>query len=168
MPEPLIFFERWFTAPNTGDPVRIDFLTGQKVAEGGDLIVSIECLRPYANGNPTPWRMKVEAVGGGFLRADEPGRLDLMYEAPAGGYFPAIEVSYGHEGEGFSPQFRGLYYVTSRNGQHIAKIIFDMNIRWDERGVSFGIQSYVNTNASRNLEIDQSKVINLNRINGWR
>lgn len=157
----LTYFKRWIGVPNTGEPVRIDFATGQVVQQGGDLIVSIECLEKFEFGNPVPWRMRLEAVGGGFAPSDA-GRLEWMYEAPPAGYQPLIEVSYGHEGEGFGAQFDGLFYIMSRGGRHYAKVRFDMNISWDERGVPFGIQCYVNTNASRVLEVDPAKLTDLN------
>jgi len=157
----LVRFERGLRAPNTGEPVRIDFATGQVVRQGGDLVISIECPEKFEFGNPVPWRMRLEAVGGGFAPGDAE-RLEWMYEAPPAGYQPVIEVSYGHEGEGFGAQFDGFFYVMSRGGRHYAKVRFDMNISWDERGVPFGIQCYVNTNASRVLEVDPARLTDLN------
>ncbi len=151
-PESLLYFDRAFGIPNKGEPVRIDFTTGDKIASGGDLIVSIECLQPYREGERFPWKMKLEVVGGGLLQSDI-SRLEFMHEAPPAAYQPALEISYGHEGEGFDVQFQGNFYVVSRNGQQFAKVRFRMNTYWDERGVPFGIQCFVNTNASRNLEV---------------
>ncbi len=167
-PEPLVFVDRAFGAPNTGELVRVDLTTGQIVPSGGDLIVSIEVLKPFRQGNPVPWKMHVEAIGGGFIRDDDVPRVEYMHEAPVDGYEPTIEISYGHEGERFEAQFDGHYYLSSRNGQVFTKLRFRMNISWDERGVPFGIVAFVNTNASRNLEVplwDDSNVIDLRNPN---
>lgn len=165
--ESLITFERGLRAPATGEPVRLDFTTGEKVRVGGDLIVSIECPELYVSDlKPVPWRMRLEMVEGGFIPAGDT-RLEFMFEAPVRGYRPAIDVSYGHEGEGFSPQFGGHFYTVSRNGQHYAKVKFDLTIRGDERGIPFGLQVYVNTNASPVLEVDPELVSNLNLLKQW-
>ena len=51
-----------------------------------------------------------------------------------------------------------MYYVRSRGGQVYAKMFFRMNTVWDERGVPFRIKAVVNTNALRNLQIDDSRI----------
>jgi hypothetical protein len=166
-PEILVSFSRWFGITNTGAPTRIDLTTGEIVPEGGDLIVSIECLEKFEFGNPIPWKMRIEVVGGGFVRS-EAQRLEHMYEAPAYGYEPTINVSYGHEGEGFGAQFNGLFYLMSRNGQNFGKVRLDMTVAHDERGVPFGIRSVINTNASRVLATEREYLVDLNRLKGWR
>ncbi|MFN0066826.1 MAG: hypothetical protein ACKVYV_04230 [Limisphaerales bacterium] len=63
-PEPLLELRRGWTARNTGEPVRIDLLTGQVVPTGGDIVVSIFCPEPYKAGDKIPWRLVLEATGG--------------------------------------------------------------------------------------------------------
>ena len=86
-----------------------------------------------------------------------------MYQAPEDGYEKNFILSYGHGEENFDAMFTGSFYIKSRNGQNYAKIYFDMNTFWDQRGVPFGIKSYINTNHSRVLEVQPDKVTNLNR-----
>jgi|GEM_PF-3319908 len=151
-PESLLYWDRAFGAPNTGEPVRIDFTTGEKVISGGDLVVSIMHPEPYSNLKQPAWSMKIAAMNGGFIHTDQI-RLEFMHEAPESGYQPVIEVVMESDDPNYRRQFEGCYYVKSRNGQHYAKVRFRMNTYWDERGVPFGIQCFVNTNASRNLEV---------------
>ena len=79
-------------------------------------------------------------------------RLEYLHEAPDGDYTPAIGVEYGPDSMPYVRQFDGLFYIKSRNGRVYAKLRFDMNTFWDERGIPFGISAIVNTNASRNLQ----------------
>lgn len=148
--EPLFIFEQQFRAPNTGESVRVDLTTGKLVKVGGDLIVSTLCLEPFNSGVKYPWKLTVEAAGGGLVEA-KTERLELMHEAPAGGY-GSLTVEYGPNSEKYDRQHDGSYYVQSRNGQVYSKIFFYLRTRWDERGVPFGIKAVVNTNASRNLQ----------------
>ncbi len=147
--EPLIETDRGFTAPNTGEPVRIDLTTGQIVPTGGDLIVSITCPEPYKAGVHIPWKLVLQAMGGGFIPSD--ARLEYMLEAPETGY-DEIVVDHPKDDPNWDSQYDGILYMKSRNGQIYGKLIFDMHTQWDERGVPFRFHSFVNPNGSRNLQ----------------
>lgn len=154
-PEPLVEHRRGFTAPNTGEPVRIDLITGQIVPTGGDLIVSITCPEPFQAGSPhVPWKLVLQATGGGFvtIRNEEADNtLKYQLEAPDSGY-DDIVVDHPSTDPQWSTQYGSLLYLKSRNGQLYGKLSFGMNILWDERGVPFGFHSFVNTNESHNLQ----------------
>lgn len=149
--ESLLTFERQFRALNTGEPVRVDFTTGKVTKDGGDILVSIHCPEPFNSGVKYPWKLTVQAVGGGLIES-KTGRLELMHQAPAGNYAKSITVEYGPNSEKYDRQHDGYYYIQSRNGQIYTKMFFYMHTQWDERGVPFGIKAVVNTNASRNLQ----------------
>jgi hypothetical protein len=152
--EPLIEIRKGMTAPNTGEPVRIDLTTGQVVATGGDLIVSITCLDRFKAGVHIPWKLVLQATDGGLATISE-GQLDrtLMYqfEAPPTGYDEVV-IDHPKDDPKWDTQYDGILYLKSRNGQIYGKLSFGMNIIWDERGVAFGFHSFVNTNGSRNLQ----------------
>jgi hypothetical protein len=150
-PESLLEISRWWGIPNSGEPVRIDLITGQKVVSGGDLIVSIHCPEPFKAGDQIPWRLSVEVVGGGLVPATE-NRLEQLHRAPAGGYLPVLTVEHSRNDPDWDSQFEGLYFLSSRQGQIFAKLRTRMHVQWDERGVPFGIQGFLNTNGSRNLQ----------------
>jgi len=158
-PEQLTEFRKNFAAPNNGDPVRIDLTTGQIVSEGGDLIVSITCLEPYSETKSSPWSLSVKVVDGGLLQTDDQNtRMEYLLKAPADGYTDGVDVSYDQNSAPYRRQYEGWFYVKSRNGAIYAKMYFDMNTRWDERGVPFQIWAVVNPNGSRNLQnASQSK-----------
>jgi len=149
--EPLVETGRWWGAPNTGEPVRIDLTTGEKVVEGGDLIVSIRCPEPYSNLKQFPWELNVEVVDGGLLAADAE-RLEFMHEAPATGYQNRFQLEFGPSSSNYRRQYDGMFFVKSRNGAIHAKLQFKLRLHWDERGVPFGIHAFVNTNGSRYLQ----------------
>ena len=148
--EPLLEINRWWGAPNTGEPVRIDLSTGNKVPAGGDIVVSIECPEPFKAGNKIPWKLVIDAPGGGLL-AVSTERLEYMLSAPVGGYGPIV-VEHAKDADDWSPQFDGYLYLKARNGGIYAKLLFHMHTHWDERGVPFGFKAFVNTNGSRNLQ----------------
>jgi len=154
--EPLFAFQQNYRTPNTGEPSRVDLTTGKLVKEGGDLIISVNCPEPYSEIRHFPWRLSVEAVGGGLVEIPSSPlnyvSLRDMHEAPETGYETGFRVEYKADSQPFRVQHEGMFYVASRNGQVHAKIYFRMNTSWDERGVPFRIEAMVNTNGSRNLQ----------------
>ncbi len=150
-PEELVELRKGLAAPNTGEPVRIDLTTGEIVPTGGDLIVSITCLEPYKAGVHIPWKLMLQATDGGFVMV-KATRLGDMLGAPEYGYDKII-IEHTKDDINWSPQFNGIMYLMSRNGGIYGKMTFDMQTRWDERGVLFGFHSFVNTNGSRNLQM---------------
>jgi hypothetical protein len=152
-PEQLTEFRKNFAAPNTGDPVRVDLTTGQIVSAGGDLIISITCPEPYSETKSSPWSLSVKVVDGGMIQVgDQNTRMEYLQQAPADGYTDGVAVSYDQNSIPYRRQYEGWFYVKSRNGAVYAKMYFDMNTRWDERGVPFEIWAVVNPNGSRNLQ----------------
>jgi hypothetical protein len=149
--ESLLEIRRGWTARNTGEPVRIDLVTGQVVPTGGDIVVSIRCPEPYKAGDKIPWKLVIGATGGGLVPA-QAERLDYMLQAPAGGYQEFV-VEHAKDADDWKPRFDGMFYLKARNGGLYAKLRFDMHTRWDERGVPFGFHALVNTNGSRNLQM---------------
>lgn len=149
--ESLVEIKRWWGAPNNGDPVRIDLTTGERVATGGDLVVSIFCPEPYTNMRQFPWKLNIQVVEGGLLAANVE-RLEFMHEAPAIGYQNGFQIEFGPSSEAYRRQYDGFFFVSSRAGQIFAKLQFNLRLHWDERGVPFGIHSFANTNGSRNLQ----------------
>jgi hypothetical protein len=154
--EQLTQFRKNFTAPNTGAPVRVDLTTGQIVSTGGDLIISVTCLEPYSEMKSSPWSLSVKVVDGGMFQiGDQNTRMEYLQQAPAGGYTDGVDVSYDQNSAPYRRQYEGWFYVKSRNGAVYAKMYFDMNTRWDERGVPFEIWAVVNSNGSRNLQTER-------------
>jgi hypothetical protein len=152
-PNQLTEFRKYFFAPNNGDLVRVDLTTGQIVSSGGDLIISTTCLQPYSETTSSPWSLSLKVVDGGvFQVADQNTRMEYLLEAPADGYMDGIDVSYDQNSTPYRRQYEGWFYVRSRNGTIYAKMYFDMNTRWGERGVPFEIWAIVNPNGSPNLQ----------------
>jgi hypothetical protein len=149
--EPLVETERGFTAPNTGEPVRIDLTTGEVVTTGGDLIVSITCPEPFKAGVHIPWKLVLQTTGGGFISVGLQ-RMEYMLEAPESGYSDMVIIDHPADDPNWDSQYDDTFYIKSRNGQIYGKMIFDMNTRWDERGVPFRFHSFVNKSGSRNLQ----------------
>ena len=153
-PEPLIEIRKGMTAPNTGEPVRIDLTTGEVVPTRGDLIVSITCLEPYKAGVQIPWKLVLQATGGGFVTkslGQATYVLGNMLEAPESGY-DEIVIDHPKDDPSWDSQYDATLFLKSRSGQIYGKLTFDMHTQWDERGVMFRFHSFVNTNASRNLQ----------------
>ena len=153
-PEPLIEIRTGMGAPNTGEPVRIDVTTGKVVPTGGDLIVSITCPEPFKAGVHIPWKLVLTATDGGLvtIRDGQFGYLlNNCLEAPISGY-DEIVIDHPRDDPNWDTQYDSILYLKSRNGQIYGKLSFDMHVGWDERGVPFGFHSFVNTNASRNLQ----------------
>ena len=152
----LIAFDRWFRAPKSGLPVRVDLSKGELVVKGGDLVVSIHCPEPYTNLRSFPWELAVFVEGGGLARIpsspQEALRSEYLHEAPEDGYEPSFTKKYSRNSEDFVRQFDSWFYVKSRGGWNYAKLYFSVSTFWDERGVPFGIRAVVNTNGSRNLQ----------------
>ena len=150
---PLFSFNNVFGLPHDGSPVRIDLTKGQIVKDGGDLIVSITCQEPYTNLKQFPWEISVSVVGGGLIE-EHPidGQIGNMQEAPSNGYSEGFDLKYDANSLDYHRQLDGLYYIASRNGQIYAKVRINMTTHWDDRGVPFGIEAYVNTSGSRNLQ----------------
>ena len=153
-PEPLIETRTGMAAPNTGEPIRIDLITGRTVPTGGDLIVSITCPEPFKAGVHIPWKLVLQATDGGLITIRE-GQfgylLNNILEAPASGY-GEIVIEHPNDDPNWDSQYDSILYLKSRNGQIYGKLSFGMHVGWDERGVPFGFHSFVNTNASRNLQ----------------
>lgn len=148
--EPMHFFSfnKRFRAPN-GIPIQFDLTTGQIVPQGGDLIILITCPEPYTEMKPFPWSAKVEVVGGGLIHIDGQNiRMGFLNEAPSAGYSKGFEIEYDSNSPFYRRQFEGWYYIRSRNGSIYSKIYFDVDTRWDQRGVPFGINAVVNLDGS--------------------
>jgi hypothetical protein len=63
-------------------------------------------------------------------------------------------VEHGPNLPNYWRQHESLFYLRSRSGQVYAKVRFDMNTRWGERGVPIIIAASVNTNGSRYLHTE--------------
>lgn len=152
--EPLIELRKGMTAPNTGEPIRIDLTTGAIVPTGGDLIVSITCPEPFKAQVHIPWKLVLQATDGGLATISD-GQLDHMlqydFEAPISGY-GEIVIDHPPNDPNWDTQYDSILYLKSRNGQIYGKLSFGMDVRWDERGVPFSFHSFVNPNGSRNLQ----------------
>lgn len=151
----LIQYRKAFTAPNTGEPVRIDLVAGRIVPSGGDLIISTKCFEPYTELKPFPWSVQVDLINGGVVQVgDQNTRMEYLVEAPIDGYLQNINIEYGESSSNYRRQYAGWYYVKCRAGAVYAKMYFDVNARWDERGVPFGIWAVMNTNGSTALQTE--------------
>lgn len=151
----LFAFNKVFRLPHDGTPVRIDLTTGIIVSEGGDLIVSTYCPEQYSNLINTPWKLSLKVVDGGLLESHPIGdRLENMRMAPSGEYISSYEVNYDASlpDSQYRRQADGLFYINSRNGLIYAKIRIFMTTFWDQRGVPFGVEAFVNTNGSPILQ----------------
>ena len=148
----LITLRKGLMAPNTGNPVRINLVTGEIVQTGGDFLVSITCLEPFQAGVHIPWKLVLTAVDGGFVPSNAQ-RLEYMEQAPESGY-EEISVEYTRDNPNWRSQYDGMFYLKAHNGQMFGKMAFSTHIQWDERGVGFRFFSTVSTNNSRYLHTE--------------
>jgi hypothetical protein len=164
----LHFDEIDFKIQSDGAPMRINLITGKRVATGGDLIITLR--HPKAEKDQEgleryPWTAELVAAGGGFVEST----AYLMYLAPESGYIEKLVL--GETGKELKSYERGKYFVGGGgaykkyylklgNGCY-ARVILNIGTSTVAGRDSYvGLEWWLNPQAgSRNLEFDPAKVI---------
>lgn len=170
--EPLVNYSKTFwEIPASGTPVKIDLATGQLGGPKADLIVTLERtpLRMRFGERGYPWKVTIDVVGGGLVRA---GQRDYYNLAPETGYEPRLEhvqaaqsVRYAQEGQikwSWQDSVSEEIFVKSLDGTRYARVQLRIhaNGRDDNDTIgSVGMTVWLNPNGSRNLEFDPAKLI---------
>ena len=94
-------------------------------------------------------------TSGGLVEVPiRPRLLHNLPEAPPNGYKPGFSVEHGPGLPNYWRQHESIFYLKSREGRIYAKVNFDMNTSWGERGVPIIISAVVNTNGTRYLHTE--------------
>ncbi|OIQ89095.1 hypothetical protein GALL_290000 [mine drainage metagenome] len=155
--EPMIYGDgRVFRLQTDGTPVRIDLVTGKKVATGGDLIVTLK--QPMAQPGQQllhyPWTTEITASG----LAESTAKL--MYLAPENGYVPVLV--YGENGDERVQENRvqKRFYVRTADGRYARVQLSITSSTNPEFPSTVGLAWWLNPKpGSRNLEFDSAKAI---------
>jgi len=157
--EPMIHMAKDFKIPPDGRPVRIDLTTGEKVEQGGDLVLTLrhEVWTPGVQGKrPFDWTIQVEADNGGLVESTQ----RLMYLAPEDGYAPSFAIDMPATKIGWEPDVNRTFYLRSR-GQIYSRVgmVFNANPN-QERGSYLSLIWWLNPKpGSRNLEFEPAKSV---------
>ena len=170
--EPLVNYSKTFwEVPADGSPVKIDLATGKLGGVNADLIITLQRtpLKMLSGARGYPWKVNIEVVGGGLIRA---GERDYYNVAPEGGYVPRLELAQeaqsvrdAQEGRikwSWQDRIAESFFIKSKDGSRYAfiRLSVQSNGRADNDTTgSAGINVLLNPNASRNLEFDPAKVI---------
>jgi hypothetical protein len=166
--EPMLYFERTgFDILPDGTQLRINLMTGKKVASGGDLVITLK--HPKAEKGQqrlehSPWTAQFIVAGGGFVEST----ARLMYLAPENGYVEKLVL--GVTGQEPKVYWQGNFYVnqsTARKQYYLklgngcyARVIVEVLAETSPLFDSVvSLQWWLNPKpGSRNLEYDPAKV----------
>jgi hypothetical protein len=156
--ESLIKFDKLFIFPTNADSIRIGLTTGEQVAEGGDLKVTIQKNPGEATkSNPQDWSLIVEPLDGG-IREVSLAEFRNTLQAPAQGYVPRYESKM----EALNPAWTDIVsvfaFVQARGGQVNSKLQLSAYLQAGSRGFGVQINALTNPNNSGNWEEDPSKI----------
>lgn len=137
-----------------GTPTKIDLVTGQPVADGGDLVITLrrDPLR-IQPGQRFDWSATLEAPTGGLAE------MNALYqnEAPAEGYDRSMSIEMRADSPKWQDEADRAFYLKSRDGQIYARVTVKIAAHYDPPPASIRLEAYVNPSGSRNLEYDPSK-----------
>jgi hypothetical protein len=144
--EPLVGIKKEYKLPFTNAPMIFDLVSGEIVATGGDLKITIN--RPdgvISQQHPQNWNINIEVVGGGFIETSDE-ESSITYVAPGDGY-QAIGNNNGPD------LVEKTFFIRSRDGRVYSKVhlLFGIN---DTPGSFMDIifNGMANTNGSPNWE----------------
>jgi len=127
-----------------GTPVELDLLKGAQVSAGGGQL-KLELWRDLSNPNARifDWKLQMSAPGGGLISTDE----EFAFQAPAGGYQPAVVIDMPATNLNWQGEVRSKYYIQLPDGKYGRIDFYFLSFN----GV-FTVQSAINPTGSRNLE----------------
>lgn len=162
--EPLIMISKTLQFVGGDRPVLLDLLTGTPVESGGDLALRIN--RPSERLSPEnrhDWSLKIEALNGALQRVDNT-QAQFIFEAPANGYLPSIELGRQANETDWSLRITFTLLVQSRSGTMHSKAAFSFRLSEEQAGIStLKLNSISNPNGSRNWEEEPGKVQRIDR-----
>jgi len=138
--------------PCDGTPVRIDLVTGRKVAAGGDLQVTLvrQPLHIRRGKQHYDWTATFSAEAGGMIESSD----EFMYVAPEHGYQPTLQFKMAADDPHWTGD-KGLEaYLTSQNGKRYARMKVLLDTSYEPPPTGLTIEVWMNPNGSRNLEYD--------------
>jgi hypothetical protein len=152
--EHLIHFQSEIRVPIDGSPVQLDLQTGKQVTSGGDIVIQVESVSNPNVVQEYDWQVKIEAINGGLISSGD--SFDQMFQAPETNYSPEFNITYQKKGATWSTTFIGSFYFTSRNSGCYGKLGIEFLSDVVKNGtIPVILNSYINPNSSRNLEINQ-------------
>jgi hypothetical protein len=156
--EPMVHKEIRTGLSCDGAPTTLDLLTGHRVANGGDLVITMtRTPLDIDRRQPFDWTVTFAIIGGGLREIHDP----YPNEAPAEGYQPSITLNI-HAGPPYftGNKFDQSYYFKSRNGQVYGHMKLHVTADYQPPPTPIEIEVFANPASSRNLEFDPWNQIN--------
>jgi hypothetical protein len=154
--EHLIHFQTEIHVPIDGTPVNLDPQTGQ-ISSSGDLIVQVKTVSAPNVRQRYDWQATIQSINGGLISSSE--EFEQMLKAPDTGYNSEFDIAYTKDAKPWSTTFNGVFYFTCRGGSCYGKLGIEiLSDAVKDGAVPVILNSYLNPAASRNLEIDPTKV----------
>lgn len=154
--EPMVHTKFDSRVPYEGTPATFDLLTGKKT-DTGDLKITLvrNPVQIVPGGAPYDWNVKIEIVGGGLIESH-----DLYsYKAPENGYEQKFDFSQAKDGQSWTREFRGTFYIHTAKDNY-GRITINLTTDSDRPdGTGLTIEAYVNPSGSRNLEWDRTQQV---------
>jgi hypothetical protein len=155
IPEPLVRLagaiggDRQYRLDVKGTPTEISLYTGERTLPGqGNLRIEYSMEPPFeAIPNHYHWHCRITVPGGGLLSTTE----EFPFAAPVSGYTETVEANSEPRFENWSSRLNGSFYVHLSDGNYgriNLKVICSDN-------PYFGVETWINPSASRNLEYDR-------------
>jgi hypothetical protein len=145
--------------PGDSRVILIDLIEGREVTNGGDLKIGVTRDQGIiSERQPGDWGISLEAVEGGIIEptADQ---YVMTFLAPEDNYVPTLWQTMAKDNKPWHEDIKKLIFLKSRGGKVHAKLHLDFAINLDPKGtMSLVIFGYINPHASRNWEIDPSKL----------
>ena len=140
--------------PADGTAAHFDLLTGKKVSDGGDLVISVTRSPLHIQrGQKFDWTVKMSVPSGGLA----PMSGIYPNEAPADGYEATQYEELIADRRDWQDSISRQFYLKSRNGAIYARVAIMISAHYVPPPLSASIDAYVNPNGSRNLEFEGDK-----------
>ena len=155
--EPMLTYSISTAIPCNGTPTNYDLLTGKKVSNGGDFVVTL--VRNPVNinrGKPFDWSVTLAIPSGGLTAIND------LYpnEAPADGYQPSITVNMPSDMKSWDAALNRSFYFRSGGGQTYGRININIQADFQPPPTYFGAEVLLNPSpGDRNLEYDPTQAI---------
>jgi len=154
--EPMVHSKIHDYIPVDGTEIHYDLLTGKRVKDGGNLVVTLS-RNPVdiVRGKPFDWQLSLVVDNGGFVEIHDP----YPYLAPTEKYLPTLTISKTAADKNWDAKYDGSYYVKANGGQIYARITINSMVDFQPAPTLLNIDIYANPAGSRNLEFDPAKEI---------
>jgi hypothetical protein len=151
--EPLSDISRKYNLAFSGDPILLDLLGGQVVANGGDLQIVIKrSSGSLSKRAPADWSVELLPIDGGILESDHHAAR-VTFEAPLTGYKSGCLVRMDHGDRAWFDSFTKTFFLKSRGGQVYSRFDLDFGINLEPNDkIWVQVKGVANTNGSRNWE----------------